>query len=63
MANQKDGSLFWVVDFCAKHNMEAVDLTGHFFPGYPKAPTDKHVNQMKRYTHDRGIVIRASVPH
>ena len=60
-ANQKDPSkgvdLFWVVDFCAKHNIEAVDLTGYFFPGYPKVPADKYVNQMKRYTHDRGIVI------
>ena len=44
-------------DFCAKHNIEAVDLTGYFFPGYPKAPADSYVNRMKRYTHDRGIVI------
>ena len=44
-------------DFCAKHNIEAVDLTGYFFPGYPQAPADGYVNRMKRYTHDRGIVI------
>jgi sugar phosphate isomerase/epimerase len=59
--NMKDASkgidLFGVCDFCAKHNIEAVDLTGYFFPGYPKVPADSMVNRMKRYTHDRGIVI------
>lgn len=59
--NAKDASkgidLFGVCDFCAKHNIEAVDLTGYFFPGYPKPPVDSYVNRMKRYTHDRGLVI------
>jgi sugar phosphate isomerase/epimerase len=59
--NIKDASkgidLFGVCDFCAKHDIEAVDLTGYFFPGYPKVPVDSYVNRMKRYTHDRGIVI------
>jgi sugar phosphate isomerase/epimerase len=49
--------LFGVCDFCVKYDIEAVDLTGYFFPGYPKAPADSHVNRMKRYVHDRGIVI------
>lgn len=49
--------LFAVCDFCGKHNIEAVDLTGYFFPGYPKAPADSYVNRMKRYTHDLGLVI------
>lgn len=49
--------LFGVCDFCAQHDIEAVDLTGYFSPGYPKAPTDSYVNRMKRYTHDRGITI------
>ena len=40
--------LFGVVDFCAKHNIEAVDLTGYFFPRYPKAPADSYINRMKR---------------
>ncbi len=59
--NIKDASkgidLFGVVDFCAKKDIEAVDLTGYFFPGYPKAPADSYVNRMKRYVHDSGIVI------
>jgi sugar phosphate isomerase/epimerase len=49
--------LFGVCDFCAKHNLEAVDLTGYFFPGYPKSPANSYVNRLKRYTHDRGLVI------
>ncbi len=49
--------LFGVVDFCVKNNILAVDLTGYFFPGYPKAPADSYLNRIKRYTHDRGITI------
>ena len=60
-ANMKDAStgidLFGVCDFCAKHNIEAVDLTGYFFPGYPKTPAGDCLNRIKRYTHDHGIVI------
>jgi len=60
-ANLADASkgidLFAVVDFCVKHDIEAVDLTGYFFPGYPKAPADDYIARIKRYLHDRGIVI------
>ena len=49
--------LFGVVDFCVKHDIEAVDLTGYFFPGYPMAPAESYIARMKRYTHDRGITI------
>ena len=49
--------LFGVCDFCVKHDIEAVDLTGYFFPGYPKAPSDGYIARIKRYTHDRGITI------
>jgi sugar phosphate isomerase/epimerase len=59
--NMKDPSkgidLFGVCDFCAKRDIEAVDLTGYFFPGYPKVPTDDYISRMKRYVHDRGLVI------
>lgn len=59
--NMQDASkgidLFGVCDFCAQHDIVAVDLTGYFFPGYPKPPTDAYVNRMRRHAHDRGIVI------
>lgn len=60
-ANMVDPSqgvdLFGVCDFCALHDIVAVDLTGYFFPGYPKGPADAYVNRIKRYAHDRGITI------
>jgi sugar phosphate isomerase/epimerase len=49
--------LFGVCDFCVEHDIEAVDFTGYFFPGYPKAPTDEYIARIKRHTHDRGITI------
>jgi sugar phosphate isomerase/epimerase len=60
-ANGKDSSkgvdLFAVCDFCARQNLEAVDLTGYFFPGYPKAPDDRYVYRLKRHAHDLGLDI------
>ena len=60
-ANLKDASqgidLFGVCDFCAQHNIEAVDLTGYFFPGYPKAPEDSYIYRLKRHAHARGLTI------
>ena len=60
-ANAKDASkgidLFGVCDFCAKHNLEAVDLTGYFFPGYPQAPDDSYLIKLKRHAFDRGLAI------
>ena len=60
-ANAKDASkgvdLFAVCDFAAKQDFDAVDLTGYFFPGYPKPPADAYVNRIKRHTHDLGLAI------
>jgi sugar phosphate isomerase/epimerase len=60
-ANAKDKSrgvdLFQVCDFCAKVNFDAVDLTGYFFPGYPKAPEDSYIFKLKRHAFDRGLAI------
>jgi len=61
VANRSDAAsgidLFGVCDFCARHDIEAVDLTGYFFPGYPSPPPDAYVSRIKRFVHDRGIVI------
>lgn len=60
-ANAKDASqgvdLFAVCDFAAKQDFDAVDLTGYFFPDYPKPPSDSYVNRIKRHTHDLGLDI------
>ena len=58
-ANAKDPSkgvdLFQVCDFCAQANFDAVDVTGYFFPGYPKAPDDHYLFRVKRHAFDLGL--------
>jgi sugar phosphate isomerase/epimerase len=59
--NAKDSSkgvdLFGVCDFCASLNIDAVDLTGYYFPGYPDAPTDEYLFRLKRHAFDLGLEI------
>ncbi|MEI6234737.1 MAG: sugar phosphate isomerase/epimerase [Planctomycetota bacterium] len=49
--------LLQVCDFAAKQNLNAIDLTGYFFPGYPKAPDDGYLYALKKRTHDLGLAI------
>src|SRR6185436_3598791 len=60
-ANAKDASqgvnLFQVCDFCAKQGFDAVDLTGYFFPGYPNAPKDSYLFDLKRHAFNLGLAI------
>lgn len=60
-ANAKDPTkgvdLFRVCDFCAEEGFDAVDLTGYFFPGYPKAPDDKYIFRLKRHAFNLGLGI------
>src|SRR6202011_4653416 len=44
----KGMTLFDLLDFCAEENFDAIDPTGYFFPGYPKVPSDKYLNDFKR---------------
>lgn len=59
--NAKDSSkgidLFGVCDFCARVGFDAVDLTGYFFPGYPKAPDDAYLFRLKRHAFNLGLDI------
>lgn len=60
-ANAKDKTkgidLFGACDFCAKVGFDAVDLTGYFFPGYPKAPDDSYLVRLKRHAFNLGLGI------
>ena len=60
-AHLKDASqgidFFAVCDFCARHDIDAVDLTGYFFPGYPQPPEDSFLYRIKRHAHDLGVAI------
>ncbi len=50
-------SLFQLLEFCAEQNFDAVDPTGYFFPGYPKAPSNSFLSEFKRRAHELGLDI------
>jgi sugar phosphate isomerase/epimerase len=50
-------TLFDLLDYCAEQNFDAIDPTGYFFPGYPKVPEDKYVNDFKRRAFTLGLDI------
>jgi sugar phosphate isomerase/epimerase len=53
----KGMSLMELLDFCAEENFDAIDPTGYFFPGYPKAPSDKYIYEFKRRAFVLGLDI------
>ena len=50
-------TLLQLCDFCARHDFDAVDLTGYFFPGYPEVPADGVLLEVKRRAFDLGLDI------
>lgn len=55
-------TLFDVVDYCAQHKIQAVDLTGYYFPGQPPnatgaAPADEYIYKLKRKAFINGVTI------
>src|SRR5215470_11184654 len=50
-------SLDDVIDYCAAHNIDGVDLTGYYFPGYPKVPTDEYIYNLKKKAYLNGVSI------
>ena len=54
----KEGiDLFDLVDFCAKNNIDGFDPTGYFFPGFPAAPPDGYLYDLKRHAFESGVGI------
>src|ERR1700677_3797128 len=55
----KDGSMTLTdaVHFCAQHNVDALDATGYYFPGYPNVPTDEYIYNWKRTAFVNGVAI------
>lgn len=45
------------VHFCAQHNVDALDPTGYYFPGYPKVPPDQYIYDLKRTAFVNGVGI------
>jgi len=55
---KSDGmTLFQLLDFSAIQGFEAVDLTGYFFPGYPKVPSDDYIYAVKKRAFQLGLDI------
>lgn len=54
---QPNLSLFDVLEFCARHDFEAIDPTGYYFPGYPAVPSDSYLNDFKRRAFQLGLDI------
>lgn len=55
-------TLFDVVDYCVQHGIQAVDLTGYYFPDQPpnatgKTPPDEYIFKLKRKAFINGITI------
>ena len=50
-------SLESVMEFCAEEGFDAVDLTGYYFPGYPKPPSDEYIFELKKKAHHLGLAI------
>ena len=50
-------SLDDVIDYCATNNIDGVDLTGYYFPGYPNVPTDEFLYKLKRKAFLNGVTI------
>ncbi|MCY2982982.1 MAG: sugar phosphate isomerase/epimerase [Planctomycetota bacterium] len=48
-------SLFDMLEECARLEVDAVDPTGYFFPGYPNVPDRKFINDFKRRAFQLGL--------
>lgn len=46
-----------VIDFCAEHGVDGVDMTGYYFPGYPAVCDDETIFRLKRYAFINGVTI------
>jgi sugar phosphate isomerase/epimerase len=46
-----------MLEFCSATSLEAVDLTGYYFPGYPAVPSDEYIYHIKRKAFKLGLGI------
>jgi len=50
-------NLFDLLNYCSKIGFDSVDLTGYYFPGYPKPPSDEYIYSIKRAAFKLGLDI------
>jgi sugar phosphate isomerase/epimerase len=46
-----------LVDYCAQHDIDGLDATGYYFPGYPKVPDAAFLYRLKRRAFVNGVTI------
>lgn len=46
-----------VIEYCAQQQIDGVDLTGYYFPGYPNVPSDEFLYALKRTAFLNGVTI------
>ena len=46
-----------LLDYCAAKGFDGVDLTGYYFPGYPKVPSDDYIYHVKQKAFRLGLGI------
>ena len=46
-----------VIDYCAQQQLDGVDLTGYYVPGYPEVPSDEFLYGVKRAAFLNGVTI------
>jgi len=46
-----------VLAYCARQQIDGVDLTGYYFKGYPNVPTDENIYSIKRAAFLNGVTI------
>jgi sugar phosphate isomerase/epimerase len=50
-------TLLDVINYCAEQQIDGVDLTGYYFPGYPDPPSDEFLYKIKRTAFVNGVTI------
>jgi sugar phosphate isomerase/epimerase len=50
-------TLFNLLDWCASHDIKALDPTAYFFPTYPEVPADEYLEQFKNHAASLGVSI------
>jgi sugar phosphate isomerase/epimerase len=50
-------SILDLIDWAAGQNLEAVDITGYYFPGYPAPPSDDVIRAVRQKAAERGLAI------
>jgi sugar phosphate isomerase/epimerase len=55
----RDGSMTLAdaIHYCAQYGIDGLDATGYYFPGYPKAPGDEYIYNLKKTAFVNGVTI------